>query len=265
MRALLAILILLTTLPCDGQVRRRALGRKPSSTPVDPSGINGLYAWWVSSDMTLTQRAGNTNPWIDRIQSIYLQNSDLSRYASNGSSGMSFAVATDLAYLTNAPLQAGTNSVVTFVFFATNHGDTVMTYLYGAYSQGDTPQGTNRGCFTWDNVDQKMYWGSRFKGAPAISSTIVTNTWYDVTYQLSNGVHYFFTNGTLSVRSTDAYLPLSVGWPWRGVGGEFLGATMRNLAGYVPEILVWSNQFTLGSLNVSNVHCYLTNKYGYKP
>lgn len=64
MRFLLAILVLLTTLPCDGQVRRRVLGPKPSSA-FTPASLPNLAMWLKPESIPAIPDDSTFTNWID--------------------------------------------------------------------------------------------------------------------------------------------------------------------------------------------------------
>lgn len=65
MRALLAILVLLTTLPCDGQVRRRVLGPKPSAGSWTPLQLPNLKMWLTASNISAADGTA-LDTWADK-------------------------------------------------------------------------------------------------------------------------------------------------------------------------------------------------------
>lgn len=231
--------------------------RAPSSAWVDPSSSNTLYAWWVATDKPVsgTSQINDTNPWIDRVKGILLQNGQNTLCVTNDIKGMTGGNAQHP--LTNAPLSATTNSTVCVIVEVHGHAGTQI--IYTPYDFSDATQGATPGGI---GIDANTFrWGTAFTGGPAISGTISNSKIYDLILNQTNGTILVYTNGVQSV-SLASRLPPSGGWPWYAAIHDSVSA-VAGFDGWIKEILVWTNSFS--SLQFSNVHYYATNTYQYTP
>lgn len=241
MKKLLFTLLLLGTLSVLADRRGQLMQQRGASGFTDPSGSNTLYAWWVASDLAVNNRVNDTNPWIDRVQGILLRNGNTGEDPTNSASGIAFFPGVGTAYLTNAPLAPGSATTICLIVnpAIVASGDNAL------YAQGGTP---------FNNIYVR---NSRFEYPfnTAISGTIVVGTNYDLVGSQGGGVLTFYTNGVQSATGSTAF------GGWRFLGWD--GTGDQPYSGYVREVLVWSNAFS--SVQLSNVHYYATNTYGYAP
>lgn len=253
MRALLAILVLVTTLPCDGQVRRRALGPKPSAGGGgDPAGTNTLAYLWVSTNLTINSKVGDTNPWTDSVVGVQMLQTSTAAYATTAVDGVFFDGAN--TFLTNAALfpgrSIGNAAISNTVFIICKPENTALTdYYHGILTAGTANQSPG-------------IYGRRLAifNVTFTGQFLADDTIFDLTLVCSNGnptrVALLYTNGVYASQAStgaDTYNPTL--WGYWNDGYKYTG--------WIPEIRIYSNILT--DLQVSNLHSFRTNKYGGTP
>jgi len=256
------LLLLLSCLPCCAQFASISdqpfLGRLPTASGyTDPSGANALYAWWVSSDLSVGIGL-NTNSWNDRIAAKKIWAYDTT--VTNSGSGVDLQQSGDRTMsLTNeTALTAGTNQTLCIITYPRIITDGIYPrLLYGPWDLGDSTQNNaaTHGGIVFEKTGA-MDWGTAFTGGPQIATIPAVSNLYDFVLVQSNSTAYFYTNGTLS--TSFSRTPPANGYPWKFLGDETSAA--RAYVGLIREVLVWSNN--LSFLQVSNVHRYRTNTYG---
>ncbi len=217
--------------------------------------VTGIKYWWVSSDMVTNITVTN---WIDRIQqSVWTNISTATTCPTNSSLGTHF-LRTSSQRLTNSVTVSlagdGSSFDTNTQWFIVNLDTTpgFEDILTGLPASSSPTVGFSSGA-------------PYFFQSPTLASdgTLATGKFVDVAIVSSsdsghvNPVLTFYTNGIPSQTNTSVAIPQADGWNTLGVGGN--GA----YNGYIREYAVYSNK--LSSVNVSNLHYYATNLYGYTP
>lgn len=231
MRALLAILVILTAWPCEAQVRRRALGPRRSGGNNFPLPPNIAFRWIG------TNQPNSISKWTDIIAGYSWTNS--ANFPSTNNNGVYFDGSTFL-YATNDTYNATNAQLVVVKFLSV--GDSYHFAIDGTMYLGITTAGEWRCRGTHGTVEQGKIYDYLITAGSA-------------GYAITSGTH--FTNGVemVNLLSMDGY---SI----NGVGGVLSGFGMN---GILYEFVVWTNVSSWTLNDVTNIHRYCTNTYKFSP
>lgn len=237
MRVLLAILVLLTTLPCDGQVRRRVLGPRPGSGgPTLPGGIQ--YQW------VATNLSSPVASWPPSAGVCYLSSPAGVSYQPTYTNGYG------VNYNSSAPKYSeGTNN------YPTTGGQFAALVICRMDVTNDA---TARAIWSWANGTCGVgatynRWSEDAESFGCIEAGKV----YDVLRINGGGGSVFaagsvFTNGVLG----------DTGWP--ALGYNILpyrfGCGFAYTSGAVYEFIFWTNTVSWTQTEVDMIHRYSSNR-----
>lgn len=265
MRALLAILVLLTTLPCDGQVRRRVLGPKPSSGS-DPyhqgtnqlTYTNNLVFWVMGNAGVWTNKLGGSNAvngdyvgrWLDLStnKQDLMQGSSRMVYYTNGPGGFPqiYSPGDGAAMLTNDLGLSVPQPFTTFyVLNATNLG--VSDYVVD-----ETLNAPFLAWWFWNDTLQGKYALQAGAGAK-LAGLYIQNVWHLVDICWNGATTYMRTNGLASANPSAS--PGTNEKRCVLLGRADPGA----LIAYYAEVLIYAEEMTTNNLQL--VERYLAYKY----
>lgn len=226
--------------------------RRAINAPISawtPQSITTIRYYWVSEDLATN---ANVGAWTDRIQGNVAGQGDTSLRPTNYALGMYFNGSS--FYLTNNPIFKMTNAVYTnsqsvFLILIPNSAPTTFGFMLGSSNSVTGDGFGNRDIAKW------------FVSGDAGSSTFdayADGVACDVSFTATNQLNIYYTNGVV------ASGPTSNQGVWRDQ--QFIGVlnTMSGYyKGYIREIIIFSN--TLDSAQITMLHKYATNKYGYSP
>jgi len=256
MKSILLSLVLLLNCCLSGRaqfgVEQPFFLQTASASQFTPQSIDHLGYWWVSSDVQTNVTVTN---WVDRIASASWTNGADSKRPTNSASGVHFVRASS-QQLTNTPgitfaEGSGDSEAATHFFIIRPDAVNVFqAFLIRSISVSSKDFGITSAALLYLHI------------APTISTdgALAANNWYDVAITCKTGPEsIFYTNGVPS--STNAFnLGTGVN-EWKCFGGNSGGGY---LGAYVRELAIWTN-YTMTSLEVSNLHRYATNTYAYSP
>lgn len=252
----LSLVLCLSAVAQPNPINRRAMAIAGLASGPPNFFPSGMYLRWVASDVPLNNVV--SNQWADRIQGVLLQQGDGTKQPTNSSLGVYF---NGTWFLTN----------VAKTFNAGGGGFAVLAILNQDVTTG-TQMGITDDTHTGDGIPQfntgggSTFWVRGASGSDFQDMKFVNpgNTLHDILFCPTNGAanSTCFTNGvaTPCTIAANSQQPNMVGF-----GRESGGTQLFH--GYLRELIVWTNQasFTFSSVNVSNVHYYATNTYGFTP
>lgn len=222
----------------------RGGGGSSSSSSFTPESIGTIRYYWLSSDLVTNVTVTN---WTDRIHGLVASESNAALRPTNVAGlGVHFAGTEQIGtFATNFDWQvnnvAQTGSV--FIVFtpvtpsSTLNGLSVSSDTHGLYTKSS-------GVFA--------YFGDLGSANPFGSFS--SGTTMDMTLAVQPGTLSILTNGVACTSGN-----LGMGVQQAAFGGDTLG----HFKGYLAEISWYSN--TLSSPQISQLHQYATNRYGYSP
>jgi hypothetical protein len=209
-----------------------------SSAPTNSiPGAPALALWWVASDTLVFGTNIAVTNWTERVNGVQSKQGDASRQPTNSLLGVGFGGAQDL----------------TNVSTLTSHSNTFFV-IYEATATAPIANVLGGGGYGFSLASLEWY----ESGTPLtkLSSAVSLNQVKDFVW---NGTNTFYTNNVVS--ATGISLP--------GIGFTNIGSAMPSTPnsfwkGYILEIAVWTNT-VLSAVNISNIHYYATNTYGFSP
>lgn len=251
---LFSLLLSLTAFGQPSPINRRAFAItglvKPSGPPLF------LAYYWVASDMSNNIIVSN---WVDRIQGSVWTNLNITTQPdiTNSSSGVHFTRSKAQTLTNNVnPIRyggTGGDSYVSQWIILQREASGVFQDFLDYADSGDAEWGYDPG----NNLFLFLNTHSLNTGA------VTPGTIQDVAVA-SDGITpltIIYTNGVPCLTNTLAGRAFSDAFPWKIMGGisgsGFFG-------GYIRELLIYTNTFWT-SQQVSNLHYYSTNTYGYTP
>lgn len=253
MRTLLLLLSMcVTALAQPGPIALRSIDAWPSASIVVPSNIaSGLRYWWVNHDLDATNFVTN---WIDRISSSVWTNGDIANAPTNSATGVFFK-RTGSQVLTNSGVVLGANTA-----------DPCSHWYIVNLASGNA-------CGWLTQSRTLAAGGFGFVAAPnpflAITPSFVQGPKIPITTTIdiactarNSGAAYeivWYTNGVIF--ATNANFTWFGTVSWKSLGGDTADGFYN---GRVQELAIWSNT-VLSSVNISNLHYYATNTYGFTP
>lgn len=250
----LSLVLCLSAFAQPNPINRRAMaiaGLASSPVGVFPS---GMYLRWVATDVPNNNVV--SNQWADRIQGVLLQQGDPTKQPTNSTSGVYF---NGTWYLTNVPqafVAGGGGFAVLVVIDQDVTTGTQMLITDSTHTGDGIPQfNTGGGSTFWVRGAA----GSDFQNLKFVNPG---NVLHDIMFTPTNGAAHAtcFTNGV----ATPCDIAANTGQPnMVGFGRESGGTQLYH--GWLRELIVWTNQTSFSSLNVSNIHYYCTNTYGFTP
>lgn len=265
MRPLLAILVLLTTLPCDGQVRRRALNRKPStqSNPLSSA------SWWFIADNAIpVTGASNLSWWPAEGGSVFFATNTTAQVLTNNAapnshkatrsaSGNDYLIYKGLA-VTNILTSV---TAATYMAVINWNGDTSGFHELLHYSQGGAASQPRLNVGSFLTSGLRVAGNSEDSGTSKVADIVVfpANIWFLLTVQVS------YTNNYVSVWTNATQFINDTTW---GVASQATPATSSiaaqsalnsSFGGLLAEQALWP--YLLSGSDRSNVMTSLQTKY----
>lgn len=292
MRTLLAILVLLTTLPCDGQVRRRALGKKPSTTAplFDPNSIpNCVFACdalnvtnfqrypdltspsdgdslllWKDYSPVSNHVSGYNMPWTNDAPML-----NFKYYSSGGGKtgnkprvwldGTGFTTSSNIAFGsgTVSPPESPWSQPITVMVVASALG-TNFTSILSCRSVAYTDSIIFFNCGT-SKTEGAIYAGSWL----TMSCTLNTNEYYVLTFILNGASSKIRTNG---VEAASGNIGAGT-WGSAGATLTYLGAAEAGgqYLGPINYGRIWIWNRLLNSTEIGDAENACLTEYGFTP
>lgn len=228
--------------------------------PFSPTNIGGLAYWWVSSDLPVGITVSN---WVDRIKGESWTNFSGTTCPTNSAIGLFFDGSNDI--LTNV----GTINLGNKAGSSNSHWAVVSTGRIGA---GEAPtilqsrtNGTSYYFGQFDNAGNPANRWSFGGTSPFFVTGWRTNAlvFSDVTGVCDDAAGNMIGYTNAVPQETNAATGrIANNASWMYLGRDSAGAFF--MKGYIKEIAVYTNKI-LSSVNISNLHYYATNLYGYTP
>lgn len=238
--------LLLTCLPCFAQFPYCGVTwQQPSSGGFVLPGANQVLLRLKASDLPVGKI---TAGWTDEIHGVVFTNGTTATQPTNGPTGVRFASTWLMKQGTSFTGWFSSNAFFCVYQVDPNAGG--WDTIYGADSSETGLGFNNSPANGWFMI-----------GTISLTGPVPSNVMGDVIETGSGNPIVTYTNGILATSKSTGFT---------GFFNNLLGANQSGPVhndfynGYVQEIIVWSN-YTLSSIDISNLHYYRTNIYGGSP
>lgn len=247
MQRLIFSLILIACSLASAQLPVIPLYQNPSSgTNADVIGVPGLAEWWMFSDL-VTNNMPITN-WYGRIQYVIATNGAASLQPTNSANGVMYGQNNGRQFLTNMPINIGSNWTVVVRAKATREGYSFSS-LYplwgefgnnwvGGWGDGTSPKAT----LSWNTHGNSAQSTAQLNG---IIGTYIDHMMVNSNNANGAGKLYLYTNAVLiSSATAEPNVTKFSSMSWNG--GLFNVADCYD--GLVEDYLVYTNVLTPAQL-----------------
>lgn len=218
-----------------------------NSSEFSPSNLPSMTYWWVFTDVATNDAV--ISSWPARVGTSTFEQASAALRPTNTSSGMSFGAGTRLTNNPLATVNFGSGTKATYWLVLT---PTTPVSATGAIISDQT--GDHNLCTESDN----QYTYQAASGGAGNLGVFVSGSTFDLALVVTNiGINACYTNTVVNfVRATASLYDENQ----RFIGGDPFG---ENFIGKIREFAIFSDALTVS--NLTQLHNYATNLYGYAP